>query len=68
MSKAFAVQKLPTFFQQKMLAYWDINVWNLTNVSLTNDLISFEQLGSDEDIRLLKVKVTLWYSTAWYHC
>ena len=28
------------------LHIWDINVWNF-NVSLTNDVASFEQLGPD---------------------
>ena len=40
---AFALQKLLTFFQQKISAYLCINV-NF-NESLTNDVISFEQLG-----------------------
>ena len=39
---AFAVQKLLTFFQQKISAYLlDVNF----NESLTNDVVSFEQLG-----------------------
>ena len=42
---AFALQKLLTFFQQKISAYLRINV-NF-NESLTNDVISFEQLGPD---------------------
>ena len=52
MREAFALQKLLTFFQQKILAYlkyWrtsDIKVWNF-NETLTNDVISFEQLGPD---------------------
>ena len=42
--RIFALQKLLTFFQQ---IYWhirDINVWNF-NKTLTNDVVSFEQLG-----------------------
>ena len=44
MKEAFAqklVQQLLTFFQQKYWHIWD-NVWNF-NVSLTNDIFSFEQ-------------------------
>ena len=40
---AFAMQKLLTFFQQKISAYLRIDV-NF-NESLTNDVVSFEQLG-----------------------
>ena len=40
---AFALQKLLTFFQQKISAYLDVNF----NESLTNDVVSFEQLGPD---------------------
>ena len=36
---AFALQNLLTFFQQKVSAYF--------NESLTNDIVSFEQLGPD---------------------
>ena len=42
--EAFALQKLLTFFQQKMLAYKDIYVRNF-NETLTNDVVSFEQPG-----------------------
>ena len=38
---AFALQKLLTFFQQKISAYVNFNE------SLTNDVVSFEQLGPD---------------------
>ena len=41
---AFALQKLLTFFQQKLSAYLRISRLNY-NESLTNDIISFEQLG-----------------------
>ena len=43
---AFAVQKLLTFFQQKISAHLislDVNF----NESLTNDVVSFEQLGPE---------------------
>ena len=40
---AFALQKLLTFFQQKIWAYLHIDL-NF-NESLTNDIVSFEQLG-----------------------
>ena len=43
---AFALQKLLTFFQQKISAYLislDVNF----NEWLTNDVVSFEQLGPD---------------------
>ena len=37
--EAFALQKLLTFYQQKILAFLRINK------TLTNDVVSFEQLG-----------------------
>ena len=46
MWEAFALQKLLTFFQQKISTYLCINQWNF-NESLTNDVVSFEQLGPD---------------------
>ena len=49
MREAFALQKLLTFFQQKYWHIWDINTWNF-NVSFTNDVVSFEQLGPGEHI------------------
>ena len=39
-----AVQKLLTFLQQKYWHISDINVWNF-NETLTNNAVSFEQLG-----------------------
>ena len=45
MREAFALQNNLSFFSNKK--YWhisDIEVWNF-NVSLTNDIDSFEQLG-----------------------
>ena len=47
MREAFALQKLLTFFQQKKYWHiWNVNVWNF-NVSLNNDVVSFEQLGPE---------------------
>ena len=43
---AFAMQKPLTFFQQKISAYLRITQVNF-NESLTNDVVSFEQLGPD---------------------
>ena len=43
---AFALQKLLTFFQQKISVYLRITDVNF-NESLTNDIVSFEQLGPD---------------------
>ena len=43
---AFAVQKLLTFFQQKISAYLRITYVNF-NESLTNNIVSSEQLGPD---------------------
>ena len=45
---AFALQKLLTFFQQKISAYLRITAADVNfNESLTNDIVSFEQLGPD---------------------
>ena len=47
--EAFALQKLHTFFQQKLLAYFnisDINIRNF-NKTLINDIVSFERPGPD---------------------
>ena len=43
---AFALQKLLTFFQQKISAHLHIT-WCNFNKSLTNNVVSFEQLGPD---------------------
>ena len=43
---AFALQKLLTFIQQIISAYLRITHVNF-NESLTNDIVSFEQLGPD---------------------
>ena len=44
MKEAFALQKLLTYFQQKLLHIWEINFWKF-NETLTNDVVSFEQPG-----------------------
>ena len=43
--KAFALQKLFTFFQQKYWHISDIKIWNFKE-TLTNYVISFEQPGA----------------------
>ena len=40
----FAEKMLLTFFRQKMAVFYVWYVWNF-NVTLTNDVVSFEQLG-----------------------
>ena len=46
MREAFAMQKLLTVFQQKILAY--LIYYRLKfNETLTNDVVSFEQPGTD---------------------
>ena len=42
MREAFAV--FLHFFNKKYWCIWDINIWNF-NKTLTNNIISFEQLG-----------------------
>ena len=42
---AFALQKLLTFFQQKKLRHICVSLDLNFNESLTNDVVSFEQLG-----------------------
>ena len=44
MRKAFALQRLLTFFQQKYWHILDISIWNY-NETLTTAVVSFEQLG-----------------------
>ena len=46
MRKAFALQKLLTFFNKKYLRFSDINV-EIFNETLTNEVVSFEHLGPD---------------------
>ena len=47
MREAFELQKLLTFFQQKKYWHiWEIKFWKF-NETLTNDVVSFEQLGPD---------------------
>ena len=50
MREAFVVQKLLTFFQQKYWQISDINILNF-NVTLTNDVVNFEQPGPELQIR-----------------
>ena len=45
MRKAFAVQKVFTFFQQKILAYFRYKCLNF-NETLTDNVVSFEQPGA----------------------
>ena len=42
---AFALQKLLTFFQQKKIQHICVSLDVNFNESLTNDIVSFEQLG-----------------------
>ena len=44
MREAFAMQKVLDFLNKKYWCFSDINVWSF-NESLTNDIISFEQLS-----------------------
>ena len=44
MREAFALRKLLIFFQQKYWHIWEINFWKF-NETLTNDVVSFEQMG-----------------------
>ena len=46
------MQKLLSFFQQKYWTTSDMNVWNF-NETLTNDVVSFEQLGPGIDFYLI---------------
>ena len=46
MWESFAVQKILTFFQQKIAYYCDIYFQNF-NESLTNDVVNFEQPALD---------------------
>ena len=53
MKEAFALQKLLTIFQQKILVYFNnINNQNF-NEALTNDVVSFEQPSPDLDMNCL---------------
>ena len=42
---AFALQKLPTFFSKKKNQYICVSLYVNFNESLTNDIVSFEELG-----------------------
>ena len=60
MREAFAMQKLLTFFKQKYQCIWDIYSWIFfIFFSLTNEVISFEQLGPD--ISDSKFSSNYWY-------
>ena len=48
MRVAFAMQKLLTFFQQKKFQHIRISLDLTFNESLTNDIVSFGQLGPHE--------------------
>ena len=54
----FALQKLLTFFQQKISAYLRITRLNF-NESLTNDVVSFKQLGP-ENVTILSYHHAIW--------
>ena len=62
MREAFALQKLLTFFNKIYRNIWDINVWNF-NVSLTNDVISFEQPGPVDLILCVLEDLTSYWPT-----
>ena len=57
MCVAFALQKLLTFFQQKITAYLRITRLKF-NESLSNDIVSFEQLGPDVYFNTLEIQQT----------
>ena len=43
--RSFCTAKASHIFSTKNIGvFWDINIWNF-NVSLTNDVVSLEQLG-----------------------
>ena len=68
MSEAFAaVQKLLTFFRQKIMFISDtcINIWNF-NETLTNDVFTFEQPGPYESTEIeLLIVVILMSALSW---
>ena len=45
MREAFALQKLLIFFQQKNNGIFQILLFEILTKTLTNDVVSFEQLG-----------------------
>ena len=61
------VQKFLSFFQQKILAYSRYYVW-IFNVPLTNDVVSFEQPGPDQQYTYgnTRLHATHAYSLCWY--
>ena len=46
LEKLLHCKRFSYFFNKKDWYIWDINIWNF-NVSLTNDVVSFEQLGPE---------------------
>ena len=52
MWEAFALQKLLTFFQQKKNQHICVSLNENFNKSLTNDVVSFEQLGPGQPVHL----------------
>ena len=74
MREAFALQKLLTFFSTKTVGKFDILMFEIS--TLTNDIVSFEQLGPEVFIDLfcsvmekwtkkLKCKSVLCYLSIW---
>ena len=63
-SNCKALQKLLTFFQQKILA--DISIWYF-NKTITNDIVSFEQPGPGINFYItITNTVNSWYLKHWY--
>ena len=58
---AFALQKLLTFFQKKF-QHICVSLDVTFNESLTNDIVSFEQMGPD----ILKRYATVWCTSDWW--
>ena len=59
MWEAFALQKLLTFFQQKQIQHIWVSLDVNFNESLTNDVVSFEQLGP-------AILAHIYWRTAWF--
>ena len=57
MREAFVLQKLLTFFQQKILMYLRYYIWNF-NETLTNNVVSFEQPGPEWQQKAVKWQQT----------
>ena len=56
---SFALQKLLTFFFSKKFQHICVSLYVNFNESLTNAVISFEQLGQDKELFMMKIKLTL---------